>query len=105
VSRQVQLGKSSYSEDEIAYMESRSSRYGSELARVRGNGTNPPIREVAPDPTPDSESTTGPDSEPIDDDYDEMSVAELRAELKDFGLSSSGNKAELINRLREAVEA
>ena len=34
-------------------------------------------------------------------DYDEMKVDELRAELRNRGLSDDGNKAELVERLEE----
>jgi hypothetical protein len=38
-------------------------------------------------------------------DYDALTVEQLRAELKNRGLATSGNKAELVDRLLDADTA
>lgn len=55
----------------------------------------------APDPTPPAAPVVpepGPEEE---DDYDEWKLDELQEELVKRGLSKSGNKSDLIDRLRE----
>lgn len=67
--------------------------------------TNPPAPEsiddtTDPDNTPDEDDDEDDDDELEGDDYDDMSVDELREELSGRDLAKSGNKAELIERLR-----
>jgi len=106
VSRQIQLGKSSYTKEEIAYMESRSLRYGAELARIKSLPKDEHVQEEIPDPEPDVEESAAQDSEQVDgDDADlwEMTAVELRKELGEMELSIKGNKPELVARLAKAL--
>ena len=48
-----------------------------------------------------SEEEASEETETIDIDYDSMTVPNLKAALKEQGLSVSGKKAELIERLKE----
>jgi uncharacterized membrane protein len=58
------------------------------------------------EPDDEDEDEEEDDDEPEDesDDYDEMSVTELRNELRDRDLPHRGRRAELVDRLREADE-
>jgi hypothetical protein len=47
-----------------------------------------------------SEEEVSEETETIDIDYDSMTVPNLKAALKEQGLSVSGKKAELIERLK-----
>jgi len=112
VSRQVKLGRSDYTKEEISYMESRSMRYGAELARIRSLPKDASVQEEEPDPEPDLGTDVGEsvvqDSEQVDgDDADlwEMTAAELRKELGEMELSTKGNKPELVARLAKALSA
>lgn len=51
--------------------------------------------------TTESQASDAPAGDEPDDDYDEWTAEELRKELAKRELSQSGNKAELIARLRE----
>ena len=48
-----------------------------------------------------NEEEASEETETIDFDYDSMTVPNLKAALKEQGLSVSGKKAELIERLKE----
>ena len=48
-----------------------------------------------------SEEEASEETETIDIDYDSMTVSNLKAALREHGLSVSGKKAELIERLKE----
>lgn len=60
---------------------------------------NPESTKTASDPAPAQED---PEDEP--DAIDELNVEELKDELRERDLSTSGNKQELRDRLREAVD-
>lgn len=66
---------------------------------------------VSPAPSPvEQQDSEGASASPVaesdaDDDYDDWTNEELREELDKRELSKSGNKAELMARLREDDEA
>lgn len=60
----------------------------------------PRFEQVLP-PRPTSPADGGVADLPVEDDYEAQTVEELRDELSDRGLSKSGNKDELVARLRE----
>jgi uncharacterized membrane protein len=52
------------------------------------------------EPEDEDEAEEEPEDEGPQDDYDELSVRNLREELRDRDLSASGNRRTLVNRLR-----
>ena len=71
-----------------------------DLAWQEAKLANPESTQTASDPAParDGEGDDEPDA------IDELNVEELKDELRERDLSTSGNKQELRDRLREAVD-
>lgn len=110
MSRQIPQDKA-LSDEDRAYLESRGRQ--DLIAQIDDN--YPPSGSADEDegdgsPAPDETGGTSREAEQAnlqiteeepDDDYDSMTNDDLREELEDRDLPTSGNKADLIARLRE----
>lgn len=68
------------------------------IVEAMGGGGEEPEPEAEPEPEPEPEAESGASPE---DGYDDMSVPDLRKELKERELETKGAKAVLVKRLRE----
>ena len=72
------------------------------MAKVTKHGGATNALVTHPQSVASGQAAPGPEPEAAPDDdtvYDGLTVEELRAELRDRGLATSGNKAELVDRL------
>lgn len=100
----------SWSDDEIVYLRDRGllprdfdrSKVPMDDLDPKMNLDDTPARgDVGTLPPPVFEGSPGDPDEVIEEDYEVQRVPELREELESRGLSTDGNKAELIARLEE----
>jgi hypothetical protein len=84
---------------EAAEVMAANAREAAEKLAARRRGLGYPVPTPAPEPVAEDEDGDG------DEGYSEYTVEELKSFLSERGLTVSGNKAELIERLTESDES
>jgi hypothetical protein len=100
MSRKVDLVNPSA--DDLAYMRSRPARFRADLERLESGGrlgaAAPVADDTAGSPEPESEISSS-DREWVES----LTVEELRDELRKMDRKTSGNRAELVDRMLTAL--
>lgn len=110
MAREIDLsnGLDSLSEEDLAYLRDRG-RLTPDQERELLGGIEPNPPEARPLSETPNTGDTGPEDEEQEDgldpeEYEDASNERLRQELRSRGLSTSGNKQELIDRLESDDE-